>query len=92
MTMIKPEFYADDDPEKSCDDSRADYPGGRFKRGRYLPARVSARAYLGLQHCRACAFETRRRSAARIAKRLKRSEGATRKKAFSIGLSLDPRA
>jgi hypothetical protein len=30
--------------------------------------------------------------AARIAKKLKRSEGATRQKAFSIGLSLDSRA
>jgi hypothetical protein len=30
--------------------------------------------------------------AAKIAKRLKRSEGATRQKAFSIGLSLDSRA
>ena len=29
--------------------------------------------------------------ASRIAKRLKRSEGATRQKAFSIGLSLDSR-
>jgi hypothetical protein len=29
--------------------------------------------------------------AARIAKKLKRSEGATRQKAFSIGLSLDSR-
>jgi hypothetical protein len=28
-------------------------------------------------------------TAAKIAKRLKRSEGATRQKAFSIGLSLD---
>jgi hypothetical protein len=30
--------------------------------------------------------------AARIAKALKRTEGATRQKAFSMGLSLDPRA
>jgi hypothetical protein len=30
--------------------------------------------------------------ASRIAKTLKRSEGATRQKAFSIGLSLDSRA
>jgi hypothetical protein len=30
--------------------------------------------------------------AARIAKKLKRSEGATRQKAFSMGLSLDSRA
>lgn len=30
--------------------------------------------------------------AARIAKRLRRTEGATRQKAFSIGLSLDSRS
>jgi hypothetical protein len=30
--------------------------------------------------------------ASKIAKKLKRSEGATRQKAFSIGLSLDTRA
>ena len=30
--------------------------------------------------------------AVRIAKKLKRSEGATRQKAFSIGVSLDSRA
>ena len=33
----------------------------------------------------------RRTSAGNIAKRLKRTEGATRQKAFSIGLSLDAR-
>ncbi|MGD0419670.1 MAG: hypothetical protein ABSA68_08855 [Xanthobacteraceae bacterium] len=31
-------------------------------------------------------------AAARIAKRLRRTEGATRQKAFSIGLSLDSRS
>jgi hypothetical protein len=31
-------------------------------------------------------------AAAKIAKRLKRTEGATRQKAFSIGLSLDSRS
>ena len=34
----------------------------------------------------------KRKPAARIAKALKRSEGATRQKAFSMGLSLDSRA
>jgi hypothetical protein len=34
----------------------------------------------------------KKRPAANIAKSLKRSEGATRQKAFSIGLSLDSRA
>ncbi len=33
----------------------------------------------------------RKTSASRIAKALKRTEGATRQKAFSIGLSLDTR-
>ena len=33
-----------------------------------------------------------KRRASRIAKTLKRSEGATRQKAFSMGLSLDSRA
>jgi hypothetical protein len=31
-------------------------------------------------------------AASRIAKKLKRTEGATRQKAFSIGLSLDSRS
>jgi hypothetical protein len=34
----------------------------------------------------------RKKRASRIAERLKRTEGATRQKAFSIGLSLDSRA
>jgi hypothetical protein len=34
----------------------------------------------------------KKRPAAKIAKSLKRSEGATRQKAFSMGLSLDSRA
>jgi hypothetical protein len=34
----------------------------------------------------------KRTPAGKIAKKLKRSEGATRQKAFSIGLSLDTRA
>jgi len=33
-----------------------------------------------------------KKTASRIAKRLKRTEGATRQKAFSMGLSLDSRA
>jgi hypothetical protein len=33
-----------------------------------------------------------KKRASRIAKRLKRTEGATRQKAFSLGLSLDSRA
>jgi hypothetical protein len=38
------------------------------------------------------AMARQKRPAARIAKRVKRTEGATRQKAFSIGLSLDTRA
>jgi hypothetical protein len=34
----------------------------------------------------------RKKPASAIAKKLKRSEGATRQKAFSIGISLDSRA
>jgi hypothetical protein len=34
----------------------------------------------------------RKTTASRIAKKLKRTEGATRQKAFSIGLSLDSRS
>jgi hypothetical protein len=34
----------------------------------------------------------RKTPASRIAKKLKRTEGATRQKAFSIGLSLDSRS
>jgi hypothetical protein len=37
-------------------------------------------------------FAKRKRPAAIIARSLKRTEGATRQKAFSIGLSLDSRA
>ena len=37
-------------------------------------------------------FAKKKTSAARIAKSLKRTEGATRQKAFSLGLSLDSRA
>jgi hypothetical protein len=33
-----------------------------------------------------------KKAASRIAKKLKRTEGATRQKAFSMGLSLDSRA
>jgi len=38
------------------------------------------------------AMARKKTPAARIAKKLKRSEGATRQKAFSIGLSLDSRS
>jgi hypothetical protein len=38
------------------------------------------------------ALARKKTPAGRIAKRLKRTEGATRQKAFSIGLSLDSRS
>ncbi|HEX3502712.1 MAG TPA: hypothetical protein VHU22_04895 [Xanthobacteraceae bacterium] len=38
------------------------------------------------------AMAKKKTTAAQIAKKLKRTEGATRQKAFSIGLSLDSRA
>jgi hypothetical protein len=38
------------------------------------------------------AMARKKTPAAQIAKRLKRTEGATRQKAFSIGLSLDSRS
>ena len=38
------------------------------------------------------AMAKRKTPASRIAKKLKRTEGATRQKAFSIGLSLDSRS
>ena len=38
------------------------------------------------------AMARKKTPASRIAKRLKRTEGATRQKAFSIGLSLDSRS
>ena len=38
------------------------------------------------------ALARKKTQAARIAKTLKRSEGATRQKAFSMGISLDSRA
>jgi hypothetical protein len=38
------------------------------------------------------ALAKKKTAAAKIAKRLRRTEGATRQKAFSIGLSLDSRS
>jgi hypothetical protein len=38
------------------------------------------------------AMAKKKTTASRIAKKLKRTEGATRQKAFSIGLSLDSRS
>ncbi|MGA9633350.1 MAG: hypothetical protein WBQ63_18135 [Candidatus Acidiferrales bacterium] len=50
------------------------------------------RAWTSVQVRELKTLARKKTSAARIAKKLKRSEGATRQKAFSIGLSLDSRS
>jgi hypothetical protein len=50
------------------------------------------RAWTSVQVRELKSMARRKAPAAKIAKKLKRSEGATRQKAFSIGLSLDSRA
>ena len=50
------------------------------------------RAWTADQVSKLKTFAKRKRPAAIIARSLKRTEGATRQKAFSIGLSLDSRA
>jgi hypothetical protein len=50
------------------------------------------RAWTSVQVRELKTLARKKTSAARIAKRLKRTEGATRQKAFSLGVSLDSRA
>jgi hypothetical protein len=50
------------------------------------------RAWTSVQVRELKSFARKKVPASRIAKTLKRTEGATRQKAFSIGLSLDSRA
>ena len=50
------------------------------------------RAWTSVQVRELKTLARKKTSAARIAKKLKRSEGETRQKAFSIGLSLDSRS
>jgi hypothetical protein len=50
------------------------------------------RAWTAVQVRELKTMAKRKTPAARIAKKFKRTEGATRQKAFSIGLSLDTRA
>jgi hypothetical protein len=50
------------------------------------------RAWTSIQVRELKTLARKKTPAARIAKRLKRTEGATRQKAFSLGLSLDSRA
>jgi hypothetical protein len=58
----------------------------RMKNGR------KRRAWTSVQVRDLKSLARKKTPAARIAKKLKRSEGATRQKAFSMGLSLDSRA
>jgi hypothetical protein len=58
-----------------------------------MPKKVSTRRAWTTEHVRTLKALARKKTrAAHIAKSLKRTEGATRQKAFSIGLSLDSRA
>ena len=58
-----------------------------------MPKKVSRRRAWTADHVRTLKTPARKKTTAgRIAKTLKRTEGATRQKAFSLGLSLDSRA
>ena len=58
-----------------------------------MPKKVSNRRAWTPEHVRTLkSLAKKRKPAARIAKALKRTEGATRQKAFTMGLSLDARA
>jgi hypothetical protein len=58
-----------------------------------MPRKVSKRREWTPEHERTLkALAKKKTHAARIAKTLKRTEGATRQKAFSLGVSLDSRA
>jgi hypothetical protein len=65
-----------------------------LEHGSYLMAKkVSKRRGWTPEHVRTLkSLAKRKKHAASIAKTLKRTEGATRQKAFSMGLSLDSRA
>jgi hypothetical protein len=57
-----------------------------------MAKKVSKRRAWTTEHVRTLkSLAKKKKPASRIAKTLKRSEGATRQKAFSIGLSLDSR-
>ena len=58
-----------------------------------MPKRARKRVPWSAEHVRTLKSMAKKKTpAAKIAKALKRTEGATRQKAFSIGLSLDSRA
>jgi hypothetical protein len=65
-----------------------------FKTGSYSMAKKATkrRAWTAEQVRTLKTMARKKKRASRIAKTLKRSEGATRQKAFSMGLSLDSRA
>jgi hypothetical protein len=59
---------------------------------RLMAKKVSTRRAWTTEHVRTLKTLAKKKTrAARIAKTLKRTEGATRQKAFSLGLSLDSR-
>lgn len=58
-----------------------------------MPKKARKRVAWSVSHVRELrALAKKRTPATKIAKTLKRTEGATRQKAFSMGLSLDTRA
>ena len=58
-----------------------------------MPKKVSTRHAWTTEHVRTLKTLAKKKThAARIAKTLKRTDGATRQKAFTLGLSLDSRA
>jgi hypothetical protein len=65
-----------------------------FETGSYLMAKKASkrRAWTSVQVRELKTLAKKKTPAARIARTLKRTEGATRQKAFSMGLSLDSRA
>jgi hypothetical protein len=60
--------------------------------GHYMAKRTNRRAWDTADVRELKSLARKKTPAGKIAKKLKRSEGATRQKAFSIGLSLDSRA
>lgn len=57
-----------------------------------MAKRTKRRAWTSAEVRELKTMAKRKTPASRIAKKLKRTEGATRQKAFSIGLSLDSRS
>jgi hypothetical protein len=68
------------------------YNGQRSFKETLMKNGKKRRAWTSVQVRELKSMARRKAPAAKIAKKLKRSEGATRQKAFSIGLSLDSRA